>query len=128
MANLYSFEIGITLGGMVNVETLDGGKMPAPRATYKPYSELIHLGNGAVRGVGYPVIIWKWGILSRSARDALRVYCPSSSSLVYIKTQVIDSSDTYVTYQAWMIWPEEEDRDASRRVEFAVEFRKPVAA
>lgn len=126
MANLYSFEIGTTLGGMVNVETLDSGNLPAPKATYKPYSELIPLGNGSVRGTGYPTIVWKWGILSRSARDALRTYCPGSSALVYIKSQAIDSADAYVTYLAWMVWPEEEDRQASRRVEFSIEFRKPI--
>lgn len=127
MANLYSYEIGTTAGNMVNVETLANGTMPAPKATWRPYTELRTLGNLDVRGVGYPVVTWTWGILTRAQRDALRTYCTGASAAVYIKTQGIDNSDAYLTVTAFMVWPEEEQRDATRRKEFSIEFRKPVS-
>ena len=126
MANIYDFEIGADVLTMVNVETLDGGSMPAPRAPYKVYTEPIELGSGAIRGAGFPSVIWRWGFLTQEQRDALRTYCPGASANVYIKTSGVDSADAYGIYSAVMVWPEEEDRQASRRTDFAIEFRRLV--
>lgn len=126
MANIYDFEIGTAIDNMVNVETLDGGKMPAPRAPYRVYTEPIELGSGAIRGAGYPSVVWRWGFLTQDQRDILRAYCTGASADVYIKTSGVDSADAYAVYSAVMVWPEEEDRQASRRTDFAIEFRKLV--
>jgi hypothetical protein len=65
--------------------------------------------------------------MSSANRNALRAYCTGKSARVYIRTRKNDSSDAYVTYSAVMLWPDDEERFASRRLNFAIEFRDMIA-
>lgn len=120
----------ITRVRLTNVESLtvaSGEAMKAPKGDFEPYSQPLNLGNGGVRGGGWPVASWKWGVMTRPQRNALRAYCTGASAAVYIKTTIKDSSDAYAIYSAAMIWPLPEERDATRRVGFEVKFRALVA-
>ena len=110
---------------MLNLEDI---ALEAPKPLFLPWLESKDLGNGRVRGAGRPKGTWAWGYVTRVQRDILRTYCVGKSSLVYIRTSINDNSDAYVTYSAVMLWPDgDEGRDASRRINFMIEFRNLVA-
>lgn len=124
----YEFSIGTTLAGIVNIESLASGNMPAPKAIWQPCAEYITLGDNSVAGIGLPIAIWQFGWLSRVQRDALRAYCTGPSATVFIRTQGNDSADAYGNYSAVMIWPLEEERDTTRRTNLNIIFRQLTAA
>lgn len=128
MTDQYEFKIGTTLAGMVNVETLASGNMPAPQATWQPYTEYVTLGDNSVAGIGLPVVTWRFGWLSRVQRDALRAYCTGPSATVFIRTQGNDSADAYGNYTGVMIWPLEEERDTTRRMNLNIIFQQLTVA
>lgn len=109
---------------LTNVETLG---VVAPKSTFKPWAGTVDLGNGLSRALGRPSAVWSWGFMSSANRNALRAYCTGKSSRVYIRTRKNDSSDAYAVYSAVMLWPDDEERFANRRLNFAVEFRDLVA-
>jgi hypothetical protein len=122
-----SFKIGLTSGSMLSLSALQT-PVDDPKSTYHPYSQLIGLGNGMVRGGGWPTATWTWKILNQAQRDQLREYCVNQSALVYITTRTLDTSSSYTTFQAVMIWPTaEEYLDATRRPDFAIKFQALVA-
>ena len=120
----YQYEIGSTYAGMQNVEELST-PIHAPKSTFKQYSKTLRLGNGTTRGAGWPVATWRFGFLSRAQRDQLKTFCPGASAVVYIKTRKNDNDD-YQVYRAVMVWPEEEEKFAGRRLDFVIEFRDLV--
>lgn len=130
MAYSYDFKIGTTLVGMVNVESLVAGvfPMPAPRAGYQPYAEYITLGDNSVSGIGKPLVIWRFGLLSLAQRDALRVYCTGPSTSIFIRTMTNDSADSYANFSGIMVWPLNEERDAGRRLNFDLTFQQLTGA
>jgi len=120
----------ITRVRLTNVESLTvstGPTIPAPKGNFQPFSKPLDLGNGLTRGGGWPTDIWRWGYLTQAQRNALRAYSTGASNSVIIKTRTVDSSDAYVIYSAAMAWPIKEERDATRRVPFELNFRKLVA-
>ena len=107
-----------------NLETLS---IRPPKGTFKPYADTVNLGNGTARAMGRPVASWLWGFMSLTQRNTLRAYCTGKSARVYICTKVNDSSDSFVTYDAVMLWPDEEKKFAGRRTDFEVLFRDLIA-
>lgn len=123
---LYSYEIAASGGSPTNVESLTT-PLTAPKSTFHPYSQMIPLGDGTVRGSGWPTAEWRWGFLSRAQRDQLRQFCTGASAAVEIRTKTMDSADSYKYFHAVMVWPvESEERDAGRRIDFVVRFQKLV--
>lgn len=117
---------------MVNVETL-GDRPSPPKGDFFPWVEYKNLGNGLARGVGRPRANWLWSygpndFISHALRDALRGYCPApaKSARVFIRTKTNDSSDVFKTYQAAMLWTDQETRVAGRRLSFVIEMRDLV--
>lgn len=127
MAYRYDFRIGTNQSEMVNVESLAGETMPAPRSTFTQFAETRTLADGSERGIGAPTCEWNFGVLSKNQRDALRVYCPGASSVVFIRTRT-NEADTYKTYRAIMVWPVlSENREMTgARVDFIVTFRNLI--
>lgn len=120
-----AYKIGATSGTMTDLKTLG---IPYPKGEFFNYADLRQLGDGTVRGVGAPRVVWAWGFLTRTQRDALRTYCTGASSAVYIETRTLDSTDAFDQFSATMIWPNEgEERSAGRRLAFEIEFRNLVA-
>lgn len=115
-----------TVTAMVNVEDLGANYQP-PRSTFQPWRATVDLGNGTSRALGRPSATWSWGIISRAQRDTLRTYCTGKSVRVYIHTRKNDSSDAYATYDAVMLWPDDELKQAGRRFPFEIQFRDMIA-
>ena len=110
---------------MMNLENDLG--IPAPKSPFSPYSTLVNLADGTVRGAGWRMTDWKWDFLTHVQRDALRVFCPSASNTVCMTTRTVDNNDEYQTYNAVIVWPQPpEDRFAGRRLNFAVHFQAMV--
>lgn len=126
MANLYSYQIGATYGGLTNLEALTT-PVDAPKSSFIPNSQNFPLGNGLTRGAGWAVAFWRWGLLSQAQRNQLRTFCTGASAAVFINTRKNDTSDAYQVYTANMIWPEgAEEKENAKRLDFVLEFRDCV--
>jgi hypothetical protein len=112
---------------LLNVESDLG--LPAPHGIWTPYTQPTVLGNGLVRGAGWRTAEWKWGFVTRAQRQILRAFCPApaASANVYIKTRTVENSDAYVVYNANLVWPQQEEPQAGRRLEFSLKFQGLVA-
>lgn len=119
----YSFEIGATQAGMVNLENLATPVIP-PDWDFSDYSDEITLPNGRVRGIGFPKATWRWGYIEKTERAQLRAFCAGKSANVYIKTMVNDG--TYKKFSAVMVWPAGEDPSCDLYLDFALEFQHLV--
>ena len=119
----YQIMLGATPETMVNLESLG---MPAPKVEYQPYVEAIELGDGSIRGWGLPIAVLRWGFLPQADRDTLRTYCTGASAEVYVRLNTTDSADEWRTFQAIMVWPTAEVRDAARRLNFDLLFKQMI--
>lgn len=120
----YLYKIGLDAGGvagLVNIESLST-PVPAPHSSWIEGQQFRRLADGTLRVYGYPVAVWRWDFLKRAQRDMLRTYCTGASAVVCIATRKNDSADAYVTYRAVMEWPQEEEKDAGRRMDFELRF------
>jgi len=122
---IYDYEIGTSYGGMANLEDLTTPVDP-PKSSFWPHSRYVNLGNGQVRGAGFARAEWRWGFVTQAQRNQLRTFCTGASAEVYIQTRKNDTSDAYQVYTAVMVWPEEEQRENGRRLDFVIEFRDLV--
>jgi len=121
-ANFSGATFSIT--ALSNVETLG---LNAPRSTFKPWVSTIDLGNATARALGRPLAAWLWGFVTQAQRNTLRAYCTGKSARVYICTRKNDTSDAYVTYDALMLWPDDEEKATGRRLNFTLQFRDLIA-
>lgn len=117
-----------TYKNLTNVEALNttDARLYPPKSTYRPYVDGVNLANGRVRGFGRPIASWKWGYIPLHFRTALRAFCATKSEDVYIRTRT-NEADAYEVYSAVMIWPDDEEKDAGRRINFTLEFRNLIA-
>jgi hypothetical protein len=119
------FKIGITEGGMTNIESLTT-PLPLPIFDFMPFARTVNLGSGGTRGVGSPVVTWKFPMLTLEQYTQLRTFCAGSSAEVFIRTRIDD--DNYASFQAKMIVPNEGmGRWFRNRTNYVVTFRNLVA-
>jgi hypothetical protein len=96
-----------------------------PIGSFNRWVSTVALGNGLARSLGRPLATWLWKVFIPVAqRTALKVYCTGKSARVYICTVNDPSADTFATYQASMLWP---DNDNQYDVDFVLEFRDLIA-
>ncbi len=114
-----------TYNNLVNVETLATPAF-APKSVPKPWYQGVDTGDGLARGMGRPVTSWQFGYVTQAFRNALRLFCTGKSARVYVRSREIDNSDDFITYQGAMLWPDLENREATRRISFSVDFRDLV--
>jgi hypothetical protein len=119
------FQIGTTLGGMVDLSTIVARYQPfqSPQLYY----DQIELGDKTERGIGFPTTKWHWDILPESARTTLKTtYCadPAISAVVYINTP--DNSGAWHSYQAVLKWPLPEIMGNQRRFAFDLIFERLI--
>jgi len=117
------FEIGTTEEGMTNIEILTEPLDP-PKSEFLPYARIVNLGNGGKRGVGFPVAIWNFPLMTLEQRDQLKIFCPDASAAVFIRTKKND--DSYAVFEAVMIWPENEDRWYGIKRNYQILFRNLI--
>ena len=116
-----TYKIGTSAATLTELSSLTV-PLKDPRATYQPYSQQIRLGSGKIRGIGFPVVSWRWGFLTQSQRDQLREYVENASEELYIETEFVDNSDAFVIAQVVATWPMVEERDTTRRLDFVMDF------
>jgi hypothetical protein len=97
-----------------------------PKSSFKSWQEKIMLGNGLARAMGRPSTVWQWGYITQAQYDQLHAIIAGASSRVFIYTRTTETADSYKVYQAAGLWPDEVDRQATRRVNFSIEFRDLV--
>jgi hypothetical protein len=110
----------------INLESL-ATPLDAPRSSFVDYSRVIPLGDGTLRGAGWPTGEWRWGYMSQAQRNQLRTFCTGASAAVYVRTRENDTSDAYQRYTATMVWPTDgEDKAHGKRLDFVVVFQNMV--
>lgn len=118
----HNYEIGATSPGMKNLADLTV-PVPEPKSDFNDYSQYLDLGSGSVRGAGWVTAEWRWTYLERPTRDQLKVFCAAASADVFIRTRNNDSEDAFQYYTATMVWPADEEKSFSRRMDFVIVFR-----
>jgi len=74
---------------------------------FQPYAEPVDLASGHVRGLGLPVVTWKFKALRPEQRENLKDFCSGLSANVYIQTPTNETAAgvrTWKKYQAIMKW------------------------
>lgn len=117
----YEYKIGTTFAGMVNLEALSPA-VPAPYSTFKLFKNQVALGDGTIKGIGYPSATWTWAFLTNAQRNVLKGYCSGSSASVYIHTQKNQTDAIYDDYLCVMVWPEEETVENHYKLDFTITF------
>ena|SRR5688572_22148272 len=115
------FGIGTTLEELTNLSELTT-PVEHPKSDHLPYARTVNKGNGGRRGIGSPVAVWNFPLLSLDERNQLKEFCPGASANVYIRTKLND--DSYADFSANMIWPDTpEDRWYGEKKNFSILFR-----
>lgn len=119
----YEYSLGEDVGSLVLLSDFDPPIL-APFTDPAPAVGSITLGDGTERYIGLPVVVWHWGFITAAMRDALKAFCPEKSAEVAIRTLKPDGN--YADYTCIMIWPQRENRQAGRILDFNLEFRQMV--
>lgn len=117
-----TFEIGSTL---VGIATLDSLTIPLPEAQFVNYSSSSVIGDGRIRGNGYPQAIWHYGYLKEAKYDLLIAFCSTASAFVYFST--LTNGNSYARYYGIMIPPDRYVIRSGRYVDVTFTFTGLVA-
>lgn len=112
-----------TITAMVAVASLTADSVD-PLGDYLRWVESKDLGNGLARAVGRPLATWLWKNIGVNQRTSLNAICTGKSVRVYICTLNDPSNNTFETYQASMLWPDDDD---TYKPDFVIRFRDLVA-
>ena len=118
------FQISTSTSGYTNIKTL-APTAKEPEWSYKLYTSEELLGDLTVRGMGYPVAEWHFGYLTQADYDAFRAFCAGKSAAVYVVTKT--DANTYGTYTANMIWPENVRWQNGKAIDITFKFMKMEA-
>lgn len=117
----YQYMIGATEGTMELLPI--AGIRAAPQAGYRPYAGTITLGDGTLRGQGYPIVTWHYAFVTVAERDVFFDLLDEGalSGEAFIRTRLPDS--TWATFQCVMNMPTgEENLQVGKILGFDVEF------
>ncbi len=117
----YEFKIGAT---EMELELLPAaGIRAAPQAGYRPYAFTILLGDGTLRGQGFPIVTWHWAFVTVAERDVFMDLLDEAalSGPAFIRTRLPDNS--WATFDCIMNAPTgEENLSVGKIIGFDVEF------
>lgn len=122
------FKIGDTLLGIESLdEILESEISIDPDWSFQAYSTNIRLGNGLLKGMGYPVIRWRWRAMSDANREILKEFVGSNlSAPIYIRSATNETNEgaiTFATYYGVMNWPaQDEDFQADKILDLVIIF------
>jgi hypothetical protein len=127
------FQIATYAAGIGGLATLRSLGVPNPRPVWVPAVDAADLGDNSVRWLGAPVVMWRWGFVSQTARDVLKTFCPGAGARVYVVTPttenlggVPNAPKTYLSQMIWVKPSAPENPQAGRRLEFQILFRQMV--
>lgn len=115
-----SYDFSISATDEDALQTLKEIGVRWPKVSFQESAEVVRLMNGHDKGLGQPVAVWQWGIISKAARDILRTYCPGRSANVVIRTW--DSELEYTNYSCIMHWPVNAERQSQRQLGLILTF------
>lgn len=103
-------QIGASAGSLTALgDLLYGGEnagVQPPKTFFREAAEFRSLANGGVRGLGAPIIVWRFESgLPVNARRALRAFISGASGTVYIQSP--DKNGDLQIYETVMQWPQE---------------------
>ena len=121
-----NFEIGTTLVGMVDIVNAGTFGLDAlvPVPFFRPWIATADLGNALSRAQGRPAASWLFPWIPVDQRDGLKALCPGKSVRLFITTQKVKCGDQWATYEAVMLWPDDESQIGGP--DFVIEFRDLV--
>ena len=108
---------------------VDGFSTPAEILVSEPvrWQEVRDTGDGLARGLGRPSTTWTWTNIGSTLFGALQSICSSKSVRVYVRTVNDVRLGTYRTYEAALIWPDDEGKyGQNNTMAFRLEFRDMV--
>lgn len=114
------YKIGTSYAGMTYFSALT---IPTadPRGDPMEYSNVVEIGNGTRKNLGWLRQMWHWDFLTEAQTSQLRAFLGS----VYVTTRKNDG--TFGVYTATLVWPEEEpEHYANRVLDITIELRKLV--
>lgn len=120
------FEIGSTLGGMVTLANLSPPVIN-PQGEFEDVAELVTLGSGVVRGLGFPIARWHYGFIVEDQYDELLTFTSAISTPgVFIATRLSDGS--FLRYTCIMTIPVAPLLRAGRYIDITIEFTNLIEA
>jgi hypothetical protein len=92
-----AFATGVNPANWTKLETLlaedNDISLRALEWTHEPYSKYIKLASGAIKGLGFPIVVWQFSNLRIGQREALRDFCADLTSRVYIRTPTNETTN-----------------------------------
>ena len=114
-----AFQIATKAGSLATLASLG---LDDPKPSYAPEAVRERTLGGGLRSLGAPIATWTWSFIPNADKELLRAYCAGASAEVKIETT--DNHGVFHQYSAWVYWPEgPEKEDATRRLDFVLEFR-----
>jgi len=117
----YEYSLGPTVD---DLELLPAaGIRAAPQAGYRPYAFTVQLGDGTLRGQGFPIVTWHWSFITVAERDVFIAFLDAGalSGPAFIRTRLPDN--TWATFDCIMNAPTgEENLSVGKIIGFDVEF------
>lgn len=117
----YEYKIGATEMDMALLPA--AGIRAAPQSGYRPYAITITLGDGTLRGQGYPIVTWHWAFVTVAERDVFLDFLDEGalSGECFIRTRLPDN--TFATFECVMTMPTgEENLQVGHIIGFDVQF------
>lgn len=122
MTHYFEYQLGTSIESLADLSDLYT-EIPIPQASYRAGSERITLASGKVRDFGFPQATWNFPMLTLAQRDYLRTFCEDTSATVYVRTSTDGDDLEYRTFQAVMVWPDEEDIRAELVFDLSIKFQ-----
>lgn len=118
----YEYKIGTTLAGLTLLSDLG---IPYPRHGFVRHAQYNDMGDGSMQGNGWKQDEWFWGFITQAQRDTLRIYIPQNGSHIFVR-DLKDDGVTWANFECESVWPQNEDRQAGRRLSFTIILRAMV--
>lgn len=130
-----NFKIGLTTSvyDFLPLEQLLGTSADIdPDWSFRPFSQAVRTGMGGIKGMGFPIVKWRWRGMEDSQRQILKAFVdPDLSGPVYIQTATndVDAYDAIVfkTFACVLNWPDtDEDFQADKVLDLILTFTQLV--
>jgi len=74
-----------------------------PQDTFHEAAVVADRLDGNQQHLGFPYVVWRFGILDQTMIDNLRALCPGASAVVVITTR--NAAGVFTNYNGILLWP-----------------------
>lgn len=92
------------VGGLAYLEDLGLSVLPFP-SPFNPWSTTYPVGNGATYGDGFPIVEWRFQVLTMVEMAVLLGYIGSGEQSTQVSISTKNDLDVWGDYSAWMHRP-----------------------